>query len=73
MPSRAPSPSQKLAVRATEAATLLSLSTGEFLRLVDAGALPSPVMIGGKFDRWRVAEIDAALNATNVDEEEFAT
>lgn len=64
---------QKLAVRATEAARLLSLSTGDFLRLVDEGALPSPVMIGGKHDRWRVAEIDAALNATNVDEEEFAT
>jgi len=71
--SRAFSPSQKLAVRATEAAKLLSLITDEFLRLVEAGALPSLVAIGGRFDRWRVFEIDAALTGKNVGEEEFTT
>mgnify|MGYP001114973142 CR=1 FL=1 len=73
MPNRRLHISHKLAVKATEAAKLLSLSKDEFLGLVDQGALPSPVIIGGRFDRWRVVEIDAALNGSNVEYDEFAT
>lgn len=43
-------PRNKLAVDEKEAAKLLSLPVGDFLGLVEAGALPKPVLIG-KFKR----------------------
>jgi hypothetical protein len=37
------------------------MSSSEFRRLVNAGALPAPCFVGG-VERWRVADLEAILN-----------
>lgn len=49
-----------LAVRATTAAAMLDMPAAEFRRLVERGALPPPVRIGGH-ERWHVAQIEAII------------
>ena len=51
-----------LAVRDKTAAAMLDMRPAEFRRLVDRGALPPPVVIGGHH-RWRVDQIEAILKA----------
>lgn len=59
-----------LAVKAQTAAAMLDLSAADFLKLVERGALPPPVRIGGH-DRWHVAQLEAILrgNAAKPNEE----
>jgi predicted DNA-binding transcriptional regulator AlpA len=66
---------QKLAVTDREAAHMLSLPLSEFARLVDAGALPRPVMLDRKHARWAVKALDEALSGAKVEsnEDEFET
>lgn len=49
-----------IAVRATNAAAMLDMPAAEFRRLVERGALPPPVRIGGH-ERWHVAQIEAII------------
>lgn len=46
-------PDARLFVRDTRAAQLLDMSTKEFRRLVEQGALPP----AGKFERWDVEQL----------------
>ncbi len=43
------------------AARLLDMRPAEFRALVDAGALPPPVKIAGKLERWSVGDLDAIV------------
>lgn len=43
------------------AARLLDMRPAEFRALVQSGALPQPVKIAGKIERWSVAELDAIV------------
>lgn len=43
------------------AAKLLDMRPAEFRALVDAGALPPPVKIGGSVERWSVTDLDAIV------------
>ncbi len=67
------SPTNRLAVKAQEAARLLSLTLDEFADLVDQNALPRPIMIGGKYERWCVSEIADLLAGENIGDEDFET
>lgn len=49
-----------LAVGDATAAKLLDMPASEFRRLVQVGALPPPVDVGGH-KRWRVDQIEAIL------------
>jgi predicted DNA-binding transcriptional regulator AlpA len=49
-----------LAVRAQTAAAMLDMPPADFKRLVDAGALPPPVHIGG-LPRWPVDQLNAII------------
>lgn len=51
---------QYLAVKDTSAARMLDMPPAKFRALVDAGALPPPVVIGD-MKRWRVDQIEAIL------------
>lgn len=44
-----------------KAAALLDMSQREFLDLVEKGALPGPVRIGGRIERWNMRQIEAIL------------
>lgn len=44
------------------AARLLDLKQCEFRELVSRGALPGPVVLGGKFERWMVEDLIAILH-----------
>lgn len=50
------------------AARLLDMKPREFLALVSAGALPRPVKIGGKFERWSVKELEAIKTGAAMDD-----
>lgn len=50
-----------LAVKDTTAARMLDMPASEFRRLVAAGVLPKPCVIGGN-ERWRVDMIEAVVN-----------
>lgn len=39
---------------------MLDMSAADFRRLVERGALPPPVRIGG-YERWRVDQIEAIV------------
>ncbi|NDW30795.1 helix-turn-helix domain-containing protein [Salipiger sp. PrR007] len=52
--------SVQLAVKDTNAARMLDMPAAKFRALVDAGALPPPVVIGD-MKRWRVDQIEAIL------------
>lgn len=43
------------------AAALLDMTQADFLQLVEQGALPGPVRIGGKIERWNVKQIEDIL------------
>lgn len=45
-----------------KAAALLDMTQAEFLSLVERGALPRPVNIGGKIERWNMKQIEAILS-----------
>jgi predicted DNA-binding transcriptional regulator AlpA len=49
-----------LLVRSSTAAKMLDMQTSDFRRLVESGALPPPIQIGGH-ERWRVSQIEAVL------------
>lgn len=49
-----------LAVREATAAAMLDMPATEFRRLVQSGAMPQPVRIGGN-ERWLVDQIQAIL------------
>ena len=51
------------------AARLLDMKPSEFVRLVEQGALPKPVKIGGEFVRWSVKELEAIKTGTAMDSE----
>lgn len=53
-------PVKPLAVAETTAAIVLDMSVSVFRRLVQAGALPSPVKVGN-LDRWLLKDIEATL------------
>ena len=59
-----------LAVKAQTAAAMLDMPIADFRKLVERGALPPPVRIGG-YDRWHVAQLEAILrgNAAKPNEE----
>lgn len=61
----------KIAVKEREAARLLSLTADEFADLVEAGALPPPVLIR-HHRRWPVADLIAILSGAKI-EDEFET
>ena len=61
---------QRLAVKAETAARMLDLPVAEFLRLVDAHALPPPRRIGD-VERWDVAQIEATLRGTAQRHQDF--
>lgn len=67
------SSTNRLAVKEQEAAKLLSLTVSEFVELVEQAALPQPVLLGGKYPRWRVSEIDAVLAGEMIGDEDFET
>ncbi|MFG6082291.1 hypothetical protein ACEUZ9_002936 [Paracoccus litorisediminis] len=48
--------------RETTAAKLLDMTRGEFVTLVQSGALPPPVL----HDRWDVAELQAIMRGTKM-------
>ncbi len=50
-------PATPLFVKDTGAARLLDMSTKEFRRLVEQGALPRPV----NFDRWDVEQLKSVM------------
>lgn len=58
----------RLAVRAATAAAMLDLPATRFRELVAAGALPPPVRLGDD-ERWRVADLNAALNGQPTERE----
>lgn len=58
-------------VKATTAAALLDMTLAEFLALVEVGALPAPIMVGGRYERWDVAQIKAVLGGENIQHEDF--
>lgn len=60
---------RKLAVGEREAAALLSLTAAEFRELVEVGALPKPVLLGEKHERWSIADISAVLTGAKIDED----
>lgn len=49
------------------AAKLLDMPLKDFRGLVDAGALPKPIKIGGKFERWPVKELEAIRTGRAMD------
>lgn len=49
------------------AAQLLDLSEAEFSRLVEAGALPRPIDIGGGHLRWDVPGLQRILTGVAID------
>ena len=64
----------KLAFPRDEAAKVLSLSVDEFSDLVNCGALPEPCVFHGSRgskELWSRAALEAALNATNIETDEF--
>ncbi|MPL98012.1 hypothetical protein SDC9_44210 [bioreactor metagenome] len=61
---------ERLAVKAKEAARMLSLSVQDFLFLVEQGALPPPIRLG-KHTLWVVAEIEAVLTGSKIEPEAF--
>lgn len=61
---------ERLAVKAKEAAPMLSLSVQDFLFLVEQGALPPPIRLG-KHTLWVVAEIEAVLTGSKIEREAF--
>lgn len=52
-----------LAVNATTAAVMLGLSRSQFFKLHASGKVPMPVRLGSRAPRWRVAELEAWLDA----------
>lgn len=61
---------ERLAVKAKEAARMLSLSLQDFLFLVEQGALPPPIRLG-KHTLWVVAEIEVVLTGSKIEQEAF--
>ncbi|MEO1474007.1 MAG: hypothetical protein AAFS03_08705 [Pseudomonadota bacterium] len=55
-------------VRDTRAAKLCDLTTEEFRKLVDAGALPPPRKLGGH-ERWYVPDLHAVATGADVEKE----
>lgn len=53
------------------AAALFCMTRADFRRLVEVGALPSPIDIHG-FLRWRVSELESVASGAAV-EQEFET
>lgn len=49
-------------------AQLLDLKLSEFQKLVDIGAMPPPVFIGGKHPRWNVTELESQLRGDGLEE-----
>ncbi len=49
---------------------MLSLSLQDFLSLVEQGALPPPIRLG-KHSLWVVAEIEAVLTGSKIEQEAF--
>lgn len=49
------------------AAKMLDLKPAEFRGLVDAGALPKPVNIGGSYVRWFVKDLEAIKTGEAMD------
>ncbi|MEX0303351.1 MAG: helix-turn-helix transcriptional regulator [Leisingera sp.] len=62
---------QPLAVSEKTAAKMMDMTVKQFRHLVDCGSLPPPAKIGGDILRWRVADINAVLNGTAMDEEQI--
>jgi predicted DNA-binding transcriptional regulator AlpA len=60
-------PATPLFVRERKAAQLLDLKLNEFLRLVECGALPKPVKIGGEHKRWFVRDLEAIRTGAAMD------
>lgn len=58
-----------IAVTEKTAASMLDMKPAEFRRLVDLGALPSPHRIAGELKRWRVADLEAIINGSAIDDE----
>lgn len=52
-----PTPPLILASERT-AAKMFDISCRDFLALVESGCLPKPTLVGGQFQRWRVAELE---------------
>ena len=48
-------------VTATQIAEMLSTSTRSIWRMVACGRLPRPIYLGRKSPRWRLAEVESAL------------
>jgi predicted DNA-binding transcriptional regulator AlpA len=55
--------SQRLALSAKDAATLLGISRAQLWKLHSSGKLPRPVRLGTKAPRWRVDELRKWLDA----------
>ena len=64
----------KLAFNRKEAARQMSMSLEEFNDYVNCGSLPAPKVFyseGRMTERWSRAALEAALDATNVETDEF--
>lgn len=51
------------------AAELLDLPLKDFRQLVDMGVAPKPVLLGDRFPRWNVRELEARLLGGDLTEE----
>ncbi|WP_171232212.1 hypothetical protein [Ruegeria sp. HKCCA4812] len=60
-----------IAVGEKNAAKLMDMSLERFQNLVESGSLPRPKPIAPGVERWSVAELDAILNGTKMDDEEI--
>nr|WP_321510358.1 hypothetical protein [uncultured Celeribacter sp.] len=60
---------QRIAVTERTAANMLEIKPSEFRRLVDRGSLPRPRTIAGELQRWSVAELNAIMDGSAIDDE----
>lgn len=49
------------------AAKMLEMPCADFKRLVEKGALPKPITIGGEYVRWSVRELEAIKSGEIMD------
>lgn len=58
-----------IAVGEKNTAKMMDMSLERFQNLVRAGSLPRPKPIAPGVERWSVAELDAILNGTKMDDD----
>jgi predicted DNA-binding transcriptional regulator AlpA len=65
---------ERIAVTEKTAAKMMDMSATKFRELVNFGAFPKPVSLGGGLKRWRVTDLKAIIDGTaakNIEEFEL--